>query len=107
VTKRPARLVAVTLALFLALLGGCDSKGAETDCGLNSCTVTFDKGVDASVDILGVQAKLVGTQGDQVTLEVAGEQVSLTVGQAATEVAGLQVSVQSANDKQVVVQIAR
>jgi hypothetical protein len=106
---RRARL-ATALALGLTLLtglAGCDSQGADTSCGLDSCTVTFDRGVEAQADILGVKAKLVGAQGDQVALGVAGEQVSLTAGQTATEVAGLQVSVQSVDDKQVVVQIAR
>jgi hypothetical protein len=106
---RSARL-ATALALGLALLAGsagCDSQGAETNCGLDSCTVTFQQGVEAQADILGVKARLVSTQGNQVTLEVAGEQISLTAGQPATEVAGLQVSVQSVDDKQVVVQIAR
>jgi hypothetical protein len=98
---------AAALALSLALLAGCDSEGAETSCSLDACTVTFDRGVEASANILGVEAKLVGTQGNQVTLEVAGEQVSLTTGQAATQVGGLSVSLQSLTDKQVVVQISR
>ncbi|HYN97806.1 MAG TPA: hypothetical protein VES42_28535 [Pilimelia sp.] len=99
--------VLVGLLLTLALLAGCSSEGADTDCGLDRCTVTFDRGVDASVNILGVEAKLIGADGDRVTMEVAGERLSLTVGQAATEVGGLAVSVTSATDQQVVVDIAR
>ena len=109
-TNRPhhrAAAVLAALALGLAGLAGCSSEGADTDCSLDSCTVTFDRGVDASANILGVEAKLVSAQDDQVTLEVAGEQVSLTTGQAATEVGGLQVSLKSADEQTVVVEIAR
>ncbi|MGW5670293.1 hypothetical protein [Micromonospora sp. NPDC003776] len=95
------------LALGAALLAGCSSEGASTDCALDSCTVTFDRGVDASATILGVEAKLVGAQGDQVTVEVAGEQLSLTVGQQATEVGGFQVSLDSVTDQNVVIRVAR
>jgi hypothetical protein len=95
------------LALGFGLLAGCSSEGAETNCSLDECTVTFDRGADARANILGVEAKLVGAEDDRVTLEVAGERVSLTTGQAATEVSGLRVSLQSVDDANVVVQIAR
>lgn len=103
---RPAS-AAAALALAAALLAGCSSDGADTDCSLNSCTVTFDRGADAGVNILGVEAKLVGAEGDEVTLEVAGEQVTLAPGQAATEVGGLQVSLERADAEQIVVKISR
>jgi hypothetical protein len=104
---RRAASLATGLALGLAVLAGCDSEGAQTDCSLDACTVTFDRGVDASASILGVQAKLIGADDDKVTIEVAGEQVSATVGEKATEVGGMQVSVESVTDSQVVVKIAR
>jgi hypothetical protein len=94
-------------ALGLAMLAGCSSEGADTDCSLDACTVTFQRGVEASANILGVEAKLIGVEGDQVTLEVAGEQLTLTTGQAATDVGGLGVTVESADTETVVVQIAR
>jgi hypothetical protein len=77
-------------ALGVAVLAGCSND--NVDCGLNQCTVTLDNSVDASASVLGVEAKVVGVDGDKVTLEVAGEQVSLTVGQQATQVAGLNVA---------------
>jgi hypothetical protein len=112
VTSRPRTTTALatalaTAALGLALLAGCSSDGAQTDCSLNACTVTFDRGADAGVNILGVEAKLIGTEDDRVTLEVAGEQVTLTTSQPSTEVGGLQVSLESANEDQIVVQISR
>jgi hypothetical protein len=108
IRRTPHRTVHLVLAgmLGLSLLAGC-GEGADTDCGLDACTVTFDRGVDASASILGIEAKLIGTQNDQVTLEIAGEQVTLTMGQAATEVAGLQVSLDSVTDSNVSVRIAR
>ena len=110
-TTRQKRVrAAVILAapiLGLALLSGCSSEGVTTDCGLDQCTLTFDRGVDGRASILGVEAKLVRSEGDQVTLEVAGEQVTLTVGQAAVDVGGFQVSLQRVTDAEAVVLIGR
>ncbi|MFG1675880.1 hypothetical protein [Micromonospora sp. NPDC049282] len=104
--RRAAGLLA-GLALGAALLAGCSSNGADTDCGLDACTIAFDRGVDASATVLGIEAKLIGAQDDQVTVEVAGEQLSLTTGQQATEVGGFQVSLDSVTDQQVVLRVAR
>jgi hypothetical protein len=98
---------AAALMLGAALLAGCSSEGASTDCGVDQCTVTFDRGVEGSVNVLGVEAKFLGADGDKVTLEVAGEQLQLTVGQQAAEVGGLAVSVDSVTQDTVVVRIAR
>ncbi|WKU05169.1 hypothetical protein [Micromonospora sp. HUAS LYJ1] len=104
--RRTAGLLA-GLALGVAVLAGCSSDGADTDCGLDACTVTFDRGVDARASILGVEAKLIGAQGDQVTVEVAGEQLSLTIGQQATEVGGFAVTLDSVTDQQVQIRVSR
>ncbi|MFJ6197705.1 hypothetical protein [Micromonospora sp. NPDC092111] len=104
--RRTAGLLA-GLALGVAVLAGCSSDGADTDCGLDACTITFERGVEASASILGVEAKLVGAQGDQVTVEVAGEQLSLTTGQQASEVGGFAVTLDSVTDQQVKIRVAR
>jgi hypothetical protein len=104
--RRAAGLLA-GLTLGVALLAGCSSEGASTDCGLDACTVTFDRGVDASASILGVEAKLIGAQDDQVTVEVAGEQLTLTMGQQAAEAGGFQVTLDSVTDQQVQIRVAR
>ncbi|GGM03902.1 hypothetical protein GCM10012279_22100 [Micromonospora yangpuensis] len=104
--RRTAGLLA-GLALGAALLAGCSSEGASTDCGLDACTVTFDRGVEASATILGVETRLVGAEGDQVTVEVAGEQLSLTIGQQAAEVAGFSVTLDGVTDQQVKIRVAR
>ncbi|MEV4756702.1 hypothetical protein AB0J86_16520 [Micromonospora sp. NPDC049559] len=106
IARRAAGLVA-GLALGTALLAGCSAEGASTDCGIDQCTVTFDRGVEARASILGVDARLVGVDGDVVTVEVAGEQLGLTVGQQGADVGGMLVTVQSVTDDQVVVRIAR
>lgn len=99
--------LAAGLALGATLLAGCSSEGADTDCGIDQCTVTFDRGVEANASIFGVDAKLVKAEGDQVTIDVAGEQLTLTTGQQAAEVGGMAVTVQSITDSQVVVRIGR
>ncbi|WTD65240.1 hypothetical protein OG811_21270 [Micromonospora sp. NBC_01638] len=104
--RRAAGLFA-GLALGLAVLAGCSSQGASTDCGLDACTVTFERGVEASATILGVEAKLVGAEGDQVTIEVAGEQLSLTTGQEAAEAGGFAVTLDSVTDQQVKIRVSR
>ena len=101
---RTARVLAATI-LGLGLLAGCGND--DVDCGLDACAVTIDRSVDAQVDVLGVQAKFIGADGDKVTLEVAGERVQLTVGQQATQVAGLQVSLDGVTQDAVKVRIAR
>jgi hypothetical protein len=110
--RAPRLLASAFAAVFagifaVALLAACSSEGADTNCSLNACTVTFDRGTNASVNILGVEAKLVGAEDETVTLEVAGEQVQLTTGQAATEVGGMKVTLESADAEQIVVEIAR
>ncbi|WP_425455294.1 hypothetical protein [Allorhizocola rhizosphaerae] len=101
-----ARIILATIFTSV-LLTACGGEGSNVDCGLDQCTVTFDRGVDASASVLGVEAKLVGAEGDKVTIEVAGEQLTLTVGQPATEANGLNVSVESVTDSQVKIKIAR
>ncbi|TDB89342.1 hypothetical protein E1091_14785 [Micromonospora fluostatini] len=105
-TRRAAGLLA-GLALGVALLTGCSSEGASTDCGLDQCTVTFDRGVEANATILGIETRLVGAEGDQVTVEIAGERLSLTVGQQATEVAGFAVTLDSVTEEQVKIRVSR
>ena len=86
-------------ALGLALLSGCSSDNVS--CGLDQCTVTMDRSTSASASVLGVEAKFVSADANTVTLEVAGEQVQLTKGQQAVNVAGLQVSLDSITADQV------
>ncbi|WP_130508178.1 hypothetical protein [Krasilnikovia cinnamomea] len=105
---RPARRSAALLTsavLAVALLSGCG--GDNVDCGVDACTVTLERSTEASASVLGVDARFVRADGDTVTLEVAGEQIQLTTGQSAVDVAGLQVSLDSVTQDAVKVRISR
>jgi hypothetical protein len=105
---KPSRRVVAALAsatLGLALLSGCSSD--NVDCGLDQCTVTLQKEVNASASFLGVEAKFVSADANTVTLDIAGEQISLTKGQQAVEVAGLQVSLDSVTGDTIGIQVSR
>ncbi|MGK5677871.1 hypothetical protein [Actinoplanes sp. URMC 104] len=102
--SRIAALVS-SAALGLALLAGCSND--DVSCGLDQCTVTIDRQTNASASFLGVEAKFVSADANTVTLEVAGEQVSLTKGQQAVEVGGLMVSLDSVTGDQIGLQVSR
>ncbi|MEV7226080.1 hypothetical protein AAFH96_27235 [Polymorphospora sp. 2-325] len=108
---RPRRIAAVAagLALAGAVIAGCSSssEGASTQCGIDQCTVTFQRGVEANASIFGVEAKLVGVDGNLVTIEVAGQQLSLTTEQQAADVAGFQVTLDRVTDSEIAVKISR
>ena len=105
--RLPRRLsLGLAAALLAAVVAGCGGEGTDTDCSLDACTVTFDRGVDARVDVLGIQAELVDVQDDQVTVEVEGQRATLPVGQS-TQVEGFSVTVQEVTADSVVVRITR
>ncbi|MGH3391278.1 MAG: hypothetical protein ACRDOO_20615 [Actinomadura sp.] len=99
-------LVTVPLALLLFGAAGCGGEGSNTNCSINSCTVTFNRGVDASASILGIKAELVDVKGNQVTLNVGGQRVTVPVnGEQQAE--GFNIEVQSVTDENVVVKISQ
>jgi hypothetical protein len=102
--KRLAAVLASTV-LGLALLSGCSSD--NVDCGLDQCTVTLQKEVNASASFLGVEAKFLSADENTATIEVAGEQIQLTKGQQAIEVGGLLVSLDSITGDTVGIQVSR
>jgi hypothetical protein len=104
VLKRLATLL-TSAALGLALLSGCGSD--NVDCSLDACTVTLDRSVNASASVLGVEAKFVSADANTVTLDVAGEQIQLTKGQQAVQVAGLQVALDSITADTIGLQVSR
>ncbi|MET0424885.1 MAG: hypothetical protein ABW046_13465 [Actinoplanes sp.] len=105
--KPTPRLAAAlsSAALGLALLAGCSNDNVS--CGLDQCTVTIDRETNASASFLGVEAKFISADANSVTLDVAGEQVSLTKGQQAVEVAGLMVSLDSVTGETIGIQVSR
>ena len=106
-SRRRIPAVIAALALSLTMLAGCGDDGADTDCNLDSCTVTFDRNTDTDASILGVKARIVSVQGDQATVEIAGQQATVTVGQPATEVGSFRAELSSLTSDQVVVRISR
>ncbi|WP_250008928.1 hypothetical protein [Actinoplanes sp. M2I2] len=105
---KPTSRLAVALSsatLLGALLAGCSSDNVS--CGLDQCSVSIDRQTNASASFLGVEAKFLSADADTVTLEVAGEQISLTKGQQAVEVAGLQVSLDSVTSDKIGLEVAR
>ncbi|MEU8804723.1 hypothetical protein [Spirillospora sp. NPDC048819] len=104
----PLRRKLAVLPFVLLPLGaaaGCGGENATTECSLNACTVTFDRGVEASASILGVKAELVKVEGQMVTLKIAGQTVTVPVGEG-EQAEGFDVSVQSVTQDKVVVKIA-
>lgn len=103
------RLIALPLfALFTVLAtAACTIEGAgtKTECNVNDCTVTFDRGVDAKASVLGVDAELVAVEGDVVTLRVGGQEVTVPV-QGTQESEGRTITVREVTDDKVVVEIA-
>lgn len=95
---------ALLIALVLAAGVACSSGGTQTQCGVDGCTVTFPRSGDASVSVLGVDARLVGVQNGTAEIEVAGQRVSVPVG-GETQAQGFTVGVQEVTDTRVVVRI--
>jgi hypothetical protein len=105
------RFAALALATALAgggTLAGCSSEGADVSCNLNSCTVTMDRSVDASANVLGVDIKLEGVANDQVSLDVGGNKINVPIDSTgSTEVGGLNVSVKEVTGDKVVLQVTQ
>ncbi|MFI6867634.1 hypothetical protein [Nocardia sp. NPDC050406] len=103
------RLLALSVFVAVVPLGAaaCTSEGpgSKTECQVSGCTVTFDRGVNAKASVLGVDAELVAVNGNTATLRVAGQEVSVPVGETAPA-DGMNVTVQEVTADQVVVRLA-
>ncbi|WP_328394887.1 hypothetical protein [Nocardia sp. NBC_00416] len=103
------RLIAVIALAAAASLGvsACTAtgSGATSRCEVSGCTVTFDRGVNAQISVLGVDTELTSVEGNLVTLTVAGQQVTVPVGQTGSA-EGLDLTVQEVTQDKVVVQLA-
>lgn len=96
-----ARTIGLPLLLSAALLAGCgDGEGTDVSCNLQECTVTFQRGVDASASVFGLEAKLVEVRDGMVTLDIGGNTVTAPAGGEAEGV-----SVREVTDQHVVVVI--
>jgi hypothetical protein len=93
-------------ALAAALLAGCNGEDARTDCSLDACTITFDRGADGSAEVLGVTVELVSATEEEVTVAAGGQDVTVPVGET-REVAGLTIEVDRVTQDEVVVRATR
>lgn len=91
------------VATLLVGVAAC-SGGSNTQCGANGCTITFPRSGQAAVSVLGVEARLVGVDTGQATIQVAGQTVTVPVG-ATTQAEGFTVGVESVTDTEVVVRV--
>lgn len=90
----------------MGAVAACGGEGVTTNCSITACTVTFDRGVEANASILDVKVELVGVHGDNATLRIAGQQITLPV-DGRQEVEGLSVQIQSITQDQVVIRISQ
>ncbi|MGH4025748.1 MAG: hypothetical protein ACRDRV_14325 [Pseudonocardiaceae bacterium] len=99
------RQLTVTLFAVLGLVLGTTAcgggEGSQTNCSLSGCTVTFQRSGPSEVSVLGIKAKLAGVEGDNVTLEVAGQTVTVPVGGEASA-NGFTVRIERVTDTEVV-----
>ncbi|GAA1786649.1 hypothetical protein GCM10009682_06040 [Luedemannella flava] len=66
------------LLFAFALLAGCsDGEGTDVNCNLQECTVTFQRGVEASANVFGLEAKLVAVEDGMVTLDIGGNRITV------------------------------
>ncbi len=80
--------------------------GTTTECKVEGCTITFERGVDAKASVLGLQAELVAVEGNQVTLSVGGQKVTVPVGESGSTDNGATIKVREVTDDQVIVDIS-
>ncbi|NUS72094.1 MAG: hypothetical protein HOQ05_01675 [Corynebacteriales bacterium] len=105
----PRRIVAVVIAAGVLALGAAacstESDAGKSTCNAEKCTVTLNRGVDAKMEVLGVDVRLDEVKGDNVTVEIAGQKVTVPHGQE-TEAEGFNIKVKEIDDDEVVLEIA-
>jgi hypothetical protein len=101
---RRAAMSVMSVMTALVLVAGCGGQGSQTDCGLDGCTITFQRSGEAAVSVLGVEARLVGVQDGAAQLEVAGQQITVPVG-GETNAGNFTVAVEQVTDTEVVVRV--
>jgi hypothetical protein len=94
----------LAVPLVTLVIAGCSSGGTQTSCGADGCTITFPRSGDASVSVLGIEARMLGVRDGMAELVVAGQRITVPVG-GQTEAAGLTVAVEQVTDEAVVVRV--
>jgi hypothetical protein len=101
---RRAGMSLLSVVAAVVLVAGCGGQGSQTDCGLDGCTITFQRSGQAAVSVLGIEARLVGVQEGSAQLEVAGQSVTVPVGGEA-QADGFTVGVERVTESEVVVRV--
>jgi hypothetical protein len=101
---RRAGMSLLSVVAAVVLVAGCGGQGSQTDCGLDGCTITFQRSGQAAVSVLGIEARLVGVQEGSAQLEVAGQTVTVPVGGEA-QAEGFTVGVERVTESEVVVRV--
>ncbi|WP_106398539.1 hypothetical protein [Actinocorallia populi] len=103
-SKTRLLLATPLLALALAATSACSSENADCDIAAGKCTVTFDRGVNAKAEVLGVNAEFVSATDTSATLKIGGQE--LTVPLDSEQSSGeFDVRVQSITQEQVIIEI--
>ncbi|MFC0037068.1 hypothetical protein [Actinomadura rayongensis] len=106
IPRKTASLGVAALIAFGGVLSTAASCTTNT-CVNGSCTVTFKDGArSAKIDGLGVTVEILGVQGDQAQISVAGVQGTVSVNNA-QQVGPFQVTAQKITPSEVTLKISR
>ncbi|WP_344247996.1 hypothetical protein [Actinocorallia libanotica] len=103
-SKTRLLLATPLLALALATTAACSSENADCNIAQGKCTVTFDRGVNAKAEVLGVNAEFVSATDTTVTLKIGGQELTVPLDNEQSS-GEFDVRVQSITQEQVVVEI--
>ncbi|WP_249358791.1 hypothetical protein [Nocardia cyriacigeorgica] len=103
------RLLAASMFATLTAFGAgactMQGDGYTSECKVEGCVITFERGVDAEANVLGLKVKVVSVEGNMVTLSVGGQEVSVPVGESGSA-EGNTITVREVTDQQIVVEIS-
>ncbi len=107
VSVRRLTLASLFASVIVLTAAACTMHGAgtTTQCKVEGCTITFERGVGAKASVLGVDAELVAVEGNQVTLSVGGQKMTVPVGGSGST-DGANVRVREVTPDQVIVDIS-
>ncbi|WP_309138706.1 hypothetical protein [Nocardia cyriacigeorgica] len=94
-----------TLTTFGAVACTMQGDGYTSECKVEGCVITFDRGVDAEASVLGLKVKVLKVEGNVVTLSVGGQEVTVPVGESGSTESNT-VSVREVTEDKVVVDIS-
>lgn len=84
ISPKTRLLIAAPLAALALAACSAEGENASAKCDASACTLTFNRGVDANVEILGVKAELVTATDKTVTMKLAGNELTIPVGENET-----------------------